>query len=464
MILVSLGYVAFLVLLVMYERHRVRRQHVIDFLTLFVILFGIQAIVPPLVVTMVLGVHGHHIDTVVPFSNRVLRDVDTSVALVTLLMTIAFTAVVYVTWWLLKRVFIGRERPYAYSFSQAVAPRRWAAVMLVGVALMLWLLGIAGGGFHSFKDLIDLRMGREITRTAGYIFYITTQAFSMLSVIGVVLYAYRRNYIRMSLCVMVMLFFAAMSVSRREILIDVFLLYFTYVLSTQRWHLKYLLVLGLLSLVVLLFGKPALIMLSTQQTFAFSVLLANSRALDIWSALARSFADAGRTVTDSWATLMYLDIPPRFGLDHFLSLMRLFGGRVLGLNLDLPERIVRISTAAFVSPTAQDEPPGLMGQMWLDFRFFGPLVWGVTFAFQLATLQRMYNRSRKSLEVVTLYLVLFYIVTLVLNTGSYDFTFSWNWVLFILLSVIVCTTRWHVALGLKLHARYQEPRPAEGDP
>ena len=122
-------------------------------------------------------------------------------------------------------------------------------------------------------------------------------------------------------------------------------------------------------------------------------------------------------------------------------LRHMFLAGTLGLHFDWPDRIVRVSTAAFLSPLNQDEPPGLIGQMWLDFRALGPIVWAIVMTLQLAVLQRIYNRCRKTPEVVALYVVLFYIVSLVINTGSFVFTVSIDWVLLVMLSLFICRTR-----------------------
>lgn len=443
MILVSVSYLVFMAFIIAIEHRRVRRQNKFDFLTLFWIMFILQAVVPPLIVTAILGLHGNMVSTGVGFYDRVLRAIDPSVAFGTLLLSVLFWATVCASWFALKKPYIGREWGRNYRFAQTLMVRRWIVVMTFGVVLMFFLLDTAGGGITAFENLVLLRGGTLAGWSIAslHVFYGFTQAFAFISVLGVARYAARRNYLRMTGCLALALFFGVMTVSRRAILLEFVLLYFAYVLLAQRLRLKYLFIIGLLSLPIVLFGKTALNVFSATGVFSLSGIVNAAPEQNAWTALLRIFADIGRTVTDSWATFLYLNLPPRFGVDHILSLVRLFNGNTLGLNLNLPERIVRISTAAFISPLSQDEPPGLMGQMWLDFRVFGPLVWGVTLAFQLATLQRIYNRCRKTPEVVALYAVLLYMVSLVINSGSYDFTFSVGWVVFVLLSLLVCRTR-----------------------
>ena len=90
----------------------------------------------------------------------------------------------------------------------------------------------------------------------------------------------------------------------------------------------------------------------------------------------------------------------------------------------MAERIVRISTETFADEWTVDMPPGLFGQMWLDFRVFGPLIWGLAFGLQIGILQYAWQRMRPSRQSAAVFFVLTFVVALPLNSGSYDFTFS----------------------------------------
>lgn len=444
---VSAGYLLFFILIVAVERRRTGRQKKYDFLTLFWILFVLQAVIPPLIVTAILGFHRNHVDTNVALYNRILHDLTPSIAVATLMLSVLFWIVVCATWFALKKVYIGRELPANYRFTQSLRPYSWGAVIAIGVALVIFLLANLGGGIYGLRQLVLLRNGMvpDASAIAVHLYFGFTQALAFISLLGIARYGARRDYLRMTACLIVAIFFGVMTIIRREILLEFIFLYFTYVLLVGRLRLGYLVIIGIVFLPVVLYGKNALNLFSATGTLSLSGAVAWAPEHDMYSSILQIMSDIGRTVTDSWATLLYLNLPPRYGLDHVLSLVRMFNGNTLGLNLDLPERIVQISTVAFRQTTwvpGSDEPPGLMGQMWLDFRAFGPVVWGVTFAFQLATLQRVYNRCRKTPEVVTLYVILFYIATLVVNTGSYDFTFSYDWVALVILSLIVCRTRW----------------------
>ncbi len=135
-------------------------------------------------------------------------------------------------------------------------------------------------------------------------------------------------------------------------------------------------------------------------------------------------SDIRITITESLGTISMIDIPPRLGTDHALSVMQRFPEGILGLDIEWPTRIVRISTETFADEWTVDMPPGLLGQMWLDFRVFGPLIWGLAFGLQIGILQYGWQRMRPSRQSAAVFFMLTFVVALPLNSGSYDFTFS----------------------------------------
>ena len=94
---------------------------------------------------------------------------------------------------------------------------------------------------------------------------------------------------------------------------------------------------------------------------------------------------------------------------------------------------------AFADANAQDLPPGLMGQMWLDFGLAGPLVWGAAFGLQMSLLQRWFKGARRTLSSAAVFTVLTFVIALPLNSGSFDFSFSVD--IFMILGVIALCVR-----------------------
>ena len=154
------------------------------------------------------------------------------------------------------------------------------------------------------------------------------------------------------------------------------------------------------------------------------------------------FSSLGITLNSSWATLIFLDdLPHRFGMDHLFSILRRLPLGIMGFNEDqlYGPRVVRISTEAFLDSSALDIPPGLMGQMWLDFGIFGPIVWGLLFGFLIKAIQNLFDGFEKSWASCGIFAVIAFIVALPINSGSFDFNFSVD--MFFLLIFIWFMTR-----------------------
>jgi hypothetical protein len=139
----------------------------------------------------------------------------------------------------------------------------------------------------------------------------------------------------------------------------------------------------------------------------------------------RAASEVGFTIVESVGSINLLHLPPRFGVDHLLSVLREIptAHRWLG---DLPPRIVRLSTEAFATSFDEDIPPGLFGQMWMDFRIFGPVVWGLLLSVQMSVVQHVFARTVRTRQAVALFTLVTFVVALPMTTGTYDFTFNYD--------------------------------------
>jgi hypothetical protein len=139
---------------------------------------------------------------------------------------------------------------------------------------------------------------------------------------------------------------------------------------------------------------------------------------------------------------MFLDIPYRYGVDHILSMLWRIPLGSFGIDKDAfyPERIVRISTRTFSDSNAQDIPPGLMGQMWLDCGIFGPVIWGMIFGMALSFLQIRFDGKQKTHQSAVFFMIALYVLSLPINTGSFDFVFSVD-VFFLVLFLLIVYKR-----------------------
>lgn len=96
------------------------------------------------------------------------------------------------------------------------------------------------------------------------------------------------------------------------------------------------------------------------------------------------------------------------------------------------ERITRITTALFTSPTDADIAPGLIGASWLDFPVIGAFLWGIGLALQCGIVEYCRSRVRPGPNSTAVVVLISTIIAMPINTGTYDFTISVDIVLLII--------------------------------
>ena len=444
MLIISFGYMLSLAALLSVERIRISKGGP-DLLSIFLAIFALQIMIPPTIITAMIALLESSVSTDVYLFDRVIVDIGVIEAALVLVMSDLFVMVLYTVWWIVLK---GRSRldlnqNHARGILIKVSPWRWCFIMSTGLAGMWVLLESLGGGFTGYKALILFRsydgiIDRTFVRAS---WFSLTQTFSILSVVGFFLFQGRRRYFGVSFSIFCVIVFGLMCVSRRAFAIQVMLIYFTFVLINGKFYFYKFFPVFLIFVPVIMFGKGTLFYFSQIPEFRLDSFDGINTASSGLSGFLRVTADLGISIIESWATLLYLDIPFRFGVDHLLSLARRVPDGFLGIDIGFPERIVRISTASFVDSNALDIPPGLIGQMWLDFGVIGPLLWGVVFAVQIALLQRIYDRISKTREVTALFSIALFVIALPINTGSFDFTFSLDMIILFILIYLMCNKK-----------------------
>lgn len=419
-----------------------------DLFTLFAILLTFQLVIPPVISTFLIGVFGTTLRTGNPFFQRVIMDVSPLIAALVLVLTALFTVSFYAFWLLFYKRFIRYGSSTGYRYRQRVTLTGCVLVTLLGLFISWRMLGVAGGvsaiGYANIIQIRGLDYEGLGSHNIQFLFQFV-QAFVLIAPVAIVYAVCSRRKVLSTIFAATAVIFCLLSASRRSYIIMGFVFFGVMTLYKNKIYWRHIL-LGIAILwPILVFGKPLLWWLSTGLPLgeAFAEVQQHAGG-GMWSKVAEAMLDLGRSTTESWATLMYLHLPPRLGFDAILSIVRhLLFSQTLGLDIQWPERIVRISTSAFVGPHAADEPPGLIGQAWLDFRVFGPIVWGAIMAAQIAIIQYIYNRCEKGPAVIAVYVGVLYVAALFINTGSLDFTFSNDWILYVVLTVIICRTYRH---------------------
>ncbi len=254
--------------------------------------------------------------------------------------------------------------------------------------------------------------------------YSCFHAFLLVSVLGFALYDENRKgrIVYLVSTFLFIVFDAVASGARRNLLIAALIIY-TYVANRSgKYKMQYLLPLFLIAVPLLNYGKEFLRNLTDLDISSF----VDTDVTYPRQALTTAY-EAGLSHVESLGTLVFYNGPPRFGVDHLFSALRMIPLGLFGFEKPWPERIVRISTAYLSGdPTTQDIPPGYIGQCWIDFPYIGffliPVLHGAVFAF----VDRRFDSIDlpKSPFYLMVYLIVGYVVAMPLVNGSLDFVFS----------------------------------------
>lgn len=432
MLIVFVGYLLILVAVLVTERLRTAPNGP-DLFTCFLGLFAVQTLLPGAFITGVIALRGRDIEIRRSFFDKVFQDLDFETAGTILLMTVMFLAFLY----LVQIALCGTRsagEARAPSVILHVAIRPWIAIVAVGLLSCGWLVSSLGGGVEAYAKLIQFRAGDPSVQrsflTANA--FSLTQTFALISIVGVTVFLVNRNWFFFAVAMICAVTFSLMTASRRALFVQLILIYFVFILEYRRLFLgRWLVPIIAVALPIVMYGKELLGAIAFNTRVDFSDFGLGS--------IARALMDFGITTVESWATLMYLHVPFRLGIDHLLSVARRVPEGALGLSIDFPERIVRISTETFVGRNEADLPPGFFGQMWLDWGYVGPAIWGIAFGLQMGLLQKLYSVVGKSVGAKAIFALVVFVISLPINTGSLDFSFSID--MFVLFGFILLILR-----------------------
>ncbi len=434
---VSLLYALVVLAMLLFERRRTRRFGV-DGITIFTAILLIQCCVPGIVMYAALPFVDPTAPTGNPVFDRIFQATDLTSALLVLCITVWFVVFFYVG------CAVGRlalERSQAWTsriprFHLGVMDRRLLVLLVGGLAVTLWSFYLMGDTLLArYTNLILLRADFEgVERNAlNSNAFALTQAWSWLTVVALFAIGERRGRdLSWVACLAFLMVFALLGVSRRALFLPILLAYLTLVLHRGAWRVRWIVAAAIPVLLLVAFGKEILAALAwggSVESLTGSYPLA--------SVALRGMADMGITIVESLGTLKFIHVDLRFGIDHVLSIAQRFPEGMLGLDFHFPERIVRTSTAAFADSNTQDIPPGLFGQMWLDFGILGPVLWGLMFGLQMSVVTYAFERTARTWQAAAVFVLLIFIVALPLNSGSFDFTFSVD-IFMVLLGLMWC--------------------------
>ena len=431
MILASALYLVMTVVLFCLERNRIRIKGP-DFLTIFVVIFALQNIIPGVVVPFLLSQYAQPPILEIELFDRIYQHISPVYIFLSAMMSLSFILALYIVYHKLYSRYTQTTGDPRRTRLQVVPSRLWL-VMLLGVLSSYFLLKNMGQDslLKSYGALALFRAGAgagENPTFANANLFALTQTFSLLSIIPFVYFVNRPRglgrFLGLVIATAGVIVFSSLCVSRRALPLDILLIYFTLVVVNKKWYLKFAGGAFLLFLPVLIYGKAVIYSISSGGNL--DAVLGTVRETSASDALLSGFTYLGISLVTSWGTFMFLDLPYRFGGDHILSMLRRIPLGSFGIDKDAfyPERIVRISTRALADSNAQDIPPGLLGQMWLDCGIVGPVIWGMIFGMALCFLQIRFDGKQKTHQSAIFFMIGLYILSLPINSGSFDFVFS----------------------------------------
>lgn len=438
LIWVAAGYVLLTIAIFAIEVKRTRSCGP-DVLTLFMALFVLQCCLPGIVIFGCLPITGVDQPTGNAVFDRIFAAMDPWSAWLVLGLTAWFAILIYI-FMALGAAVMRRAQPglcYGEWIMLRGSPARLLTVQIFGLALTMisfWRMGDSFVG--RYASLIEFRAGSDQVESNGLanFAFLLTQTWIWLSVVTLfVLFERRGRNLAWYFSLICAAIFAVLAVSRRAIFIPLLLAYVTLVLFDGRWRAKFVLAASVPILLWIAFGKEAL----SAVAFGGSIAEVLGRYQTFTAGALRTASEIGITAVESLGTISLLHIPPRFGVDHILSVMH--GAPIgwflhwLGQDHAMPTRVVRLSTQAFSTPYDQDIPPGLFGQMWLDFRLAGPILWAFGFAAQLSIVQWVFSLAVRTREAIAAIVLATFVVALPLNTGSYDFSFGTD-----IVAIVLC--------------------------
>lgn len=389
------------------------------------VIFVLQCCLPGIVIYACLPlVEGPSPTDVVAF-DRIFAHADLPAALLVLGLTAWFAFFFYGFAALIGRLLsrVSGESPTGARLVIVGSVPVLLMVLTVGLVLSLASFYVLGSStVERFANLILFRAGdQEVQASLLNAFGLAlTQSWAWLSIPALfAIYEKHGRRFAWFMCLGFLLVFALLGVSRRALFLPILLTYLTLLLFDHRWRVKWLLAAGVPLLVWVAFGKELLGLVA----FGGHLSDVAERYETVPATLLRAAAEIGITIVESLGSINLLDLPPRFGVDHLLSVLRSIPTEHYWLGI-LPPRIVRASTEVFASQADEDIPPGLFGQMWIDFRVFGPIVWALIMSLQMSIVQRVFARTIRTRQAVALFAVITFVVALPLNSGTFDFSFS----------------------------------------
>ena len=422
-------YIALGFTILLSEYRRIKKRN-FDLFTLFILLYLLYIIVPAAVIHGILGFNPNQ-RTGIFFFDSVFNKLNSLDSLIVLILNI----LLIFGFFIVKNVFYYNNKYTNSLLFIKIRPLAIKFWIFFGFFICFLFFYSLGDNFSdAYSNLIRFRnLDPSIERNAfsANAFSITL-TFSWLTAALCFCQYQNGSKGQYLLFFILSLFFSFLMGSRRAYIFLLLIFYFGIILKTNKFYINRVLLILPFAFILIGFGKEFNASFSDERDI--SHLTENYES--IGALFLRIFSDIGISQVESYATIQNFGFMPRFGIDIILSVLRRIPDGMLGLDIDWPERIVRISTALFTSPEDADIPPGLLGASWIDFPFLGAFFWGLFLGIQFYFANYFYKIIKLNNEKIAFFILVGLILTLPLNSGSYDYVFSID----ILLLIFILST------------------------
>jgi hypothetical protein len=312
---------------------------------------------------------------------------------------------------------VGLIRPSGSKPIYEITLRNREVLLVYCCIAVLFLFFWSGLGYSFSERYMQLKVMRTFERTDISSFQANVFSLIYASLIFTTLMAFGvcgrlHRLIKLGLWLFILLL-GFLCASRRALIIPLLLTYLATVLHGKLFYIRKLSIGMFVCILWIMFGKEIIGGYDKNYIFA--------QIKNLPGVIFRISADMGMSYVSSLATVQQIDIPMRFGVDHFYSFCRRMPHLIIGVDRDFPDRIVRTTTALLVGPREDDVPPGLLGQAWLDFRLGGGGIYGLAFGILLGLFDGFLKYIRNSQWKIIFSIVIVFLLSSFIQTGSLDY-------------------------------------------
>ena len=302
-----------------------------DLLSLFILMFAIQILVPGIFISLILAAAASP-HTGLPYFDRIYGDLTANEVLISAALTFFFLFSLYIAFLAATGSWRTHARPPSTSVNLHKG-KVWSVVAIGLLSSLILLRQLSPNGLsEGYRALILFRAQDPSVYEPSFLtanLFALTQTFALFSILTITA-TYKRRRLRTFSCALaVVALLGVMTASRRGIALQAVLVCFAFMLARKKWYVGIATVLFAICFPLLVFGKSFLALLATGRTFA--EIVEGLAGADFLGSILAGMSYLGITLTSSWATLMYLDIPTRFGADHLLAALRFLPLGVLGV-------------------------------------------------------------------------------------------------------------------------------------